>query len=336
MATIQQREQGPERPAIATGAPAAGRPWAPLVARAQELAVARFARRYLVDHQGGDLAAGLAFHALLYLFPLIGAVLAVLGVVLQNDRLLTTVSLRVVQLFPSDWQENIETLLAARNNAGLFGFVSLVGLFWLGSSFIASLARAFNELYGVPPRNLVRQRLVSLGMILLFAILLVGTVAASVGANLVLGLSEELLLRVGLALPVPELLSSLLAFGFSLLTAFTLFVALYWRLPYVRHGLRDIWRGAALATVLLVAATQIFPVYIRLAPANQYGKLFSFIFLLTTWLYLLAHIILIGAAVNAFRCPHWAPRPVAKRAGAPSCGRPDGEDDADGAPADAN
>lgn len=327
MATTQQGERS-DRPADAAAAPAAGRPWAPFVTRAQELAVARFARRYLVEHQGGDLAAGLAFHALLYLFPLIGAVLAVLGVVLQNDRLLATVSLRVVQLFPSDWQENIATLLAARNNAGLFGFISLVGLFWLGSSFIASLSRAFNELYGVPPRNLVRQRLVSLGMILLCAVLLVGTVAASVGANLVLGLSEALLLRAGLALPVPELLSSLLALGFSLLTAFSLFVALYWRLPYVRHGFRDIWRGAALATVLLVGATQIFPVYIRLAPANQYGKLFSFIFLLTTWLYLLAHIILIGAAVNAFRCPHWAPRKIAERTGPPSCDRPDDPGDA--------
>lgn len=326
VATLRRRRRRPGRPKAAEQGPRASeQPWARLLERGQGWTVARYARRYLFEHQGSDLAAGIAFHALLYIFPMIGAILAILGAILRNDRLLARVSLRIVQLFPSDWQENIGALLVTRNNAGWFGIISLLGLFWLGSSFIASLARAFNRLYGVPSRNIVRQRLVSLGMILLFAVLLSVTVAASVGANLILGISSALLPRIGATLPFPEVLSSVLAFGISLLTAFALFVALYWRLPYVRHGYRDIWRGAALATVLLVATTQIFPFYLRFAPANQYSAAFAFIFLLATWLYLVAHSILIGAALNAFRRDHWLPRPLAREKAVSSCDQP-GED----------
>ncbi len=296
--------------------------WQRLIERAQGLPLACFARRYLIQHQAGDLAAGIAFHALLYLFPMFLAVLSIIGLFLQNEDILRDVSGRIYQLFPYDSEGNIQTLLATKRNFGLFGTLSLIGLLWLGSSFIASLARAFNILYGVPPRNLIRQRFVSIGIILLFAVLLVVTVAASLVGNLIVDLSENFLERLRVPLPPPGPLPSLLALGTGLLTAFVLFLVLYWRLPYVRQRFRDIWRGAALAAVLLVAATQIFPFYVRFAPTNGYGAFFSFIFLLTTWLYLVAHITLIGAAINAFRCPRWVSRPSTRKGGGESCAPP--------------
>lgn len=303
-------------PATARG-PVAG-----LVARARAWTAVRYARRYLIAHQGGDLAAGIAFHALLYLFPLLGAILAILGAVLRNDALLLAIGMRVVRLFPGTWEVPLRALLEARDHAGWVGLASLLGLPWLGSSLLGSLARAFDRLYGVPSRHPVRQRFLSLALILGLAVLLSAAIAASAVAHLLLGYSGVLLQRIGVASPLSTALSGLLALALGLLAAFALFLMLYWRLPHVRQGYRDIWRGAALAAALLVAVTQLFPLYARFAPTGRYGSLLGFSLLLATWLYLLAHITLVGAAVNAYRRRRWLPRPLARRNRMTSCERP--------------
>lgn len=277
--------------------------------RLRRLALGRFLHGYLVRHRGGDLAAGIAFHALLYLFPLLGGLLTAIGLVVRNDEWFTRIVITIIRIFPDDaWQAPLTGLIEVRENAGLFGIVSGLGLVWLGSTFIASLARAFNALYGLPERAPLRQRLMALGLIAIVAVLLVATVAASSAATLLIAVSEGLLDRLGVHLSFRGLPTSLAALGTSLLTAFVLFLTLYWRLPNLPQRFGDVWRGAGLAAVLLVVATQLFPLYVRFAPQNPFGELLSVVFLLTTWLYALAHIILLGAALNAF---HGTGRPVA-------------------------
>ena len=77
-----------------------------LAVRARRLTLVRFARSYLLDCQGGDMAAGIAFHALLYLFPLAGALLTAVGLIIQDDEWYGRVSMTIVQLFPAEsWWE---------------------------------------------------------------------------------------------------------------------------------------------------------------------------------------------------------------------------------------
>ncbi len=228
--------------------------------------------------------------------------LSVIGWIVQDDGNLRLISNRLILIFPRDeWREPVQGLVAARNNKEFLGIASTIGLFWFGAAFIAKLARAFNRLYGVPLRPALQRRLLTVVMIALFAVLLVVTFTASTVATLFVANLRQFLFVMG----VPPLsfgaAERLVTFGTALFTAFVLFLALYWIIPNARQGFCDIWRGTAFAATLLVAATQIFPLYIRFAPGNRYGQFFSLIFLLTTWLYLLAHIILLGAAINAFR-----------------------------------
>ena len=270
-----------------------------LAVRVRRLTLVRFARGYLLDCQGGDMAAGIAFHALLYLFPLVGALLSAIGLILQDEAWLGRVSLTIVQVFPAEsWRESLQGLIVARENAGLFGILSVVGLFWLGSSLIASLARGFNEIYGVPSRALLRQRLFAISFIIVVAVLLVLTVAAASAARLVVQTMQHLL---GLQPLGWGLTATAVGLGTGLATAFLLFLLVYWAVPNLRLQFRDVWPGAAFAAVAFVAATQLFPLYARFAPTNRYGAALGLVFLLTTWCYLLAHIILIGNAINAFR-----------------------------------
>jgi membrane protein len=291
------------RPAAAPSAPGRRFAWPVwalrLVARARRLTPVRFLSGYLVDCQGADLAAGIAFHTLLYLFPLVGALLTIVGVVLQDERRLALVSVMIVQVFPAEsWRESLQGLVAARENAGLVGIVSVVGLFWLGSGMIASLARAFNQIYRAPNRDLFRQRVFSFGFIVVVALLLIVSAGAASATRLIVHAVQHFL---GLRPLGWGLTGTALGLGTGLATAFVLFLLVYWTVPNVRLRFRDVWPGAAFAAVAFVAATQLFPLYARLAPTNRYGAALGLIFLLTTWCYLLAHILLLGNALNAFR-----------------------------------
>jgi membrane protein len=267
--------------------------------RLKRTALGRFARGYLIDAEAGDMAAVVAFHALLYVFPLLGALLTAIGLVVQDEQRLLRTFYTIVRILPAaNWPDSLQGLLLAKQNAGLFGIVSAVGLFWLGSSLIASLARAFNKLYGVPSRALVQQRLLAMGLIITMAALLIVTVAASSVAAVLVNTSENFL---GLTPLGYGLTGSLLALGTGLSTAFVLFLLLYWAVPNLRLSFGDVWPGAFFAACLFVAATQLFPLYARYAPTNRYAGFLSLVFLLTTWFYVLAHILLLGAALNAFR-----------------------------------
>ena len=270
-----------------------------LVVRTRRLTLVRFARSYLLDCQGGDMAAAIAFHALLYLFPLAGALLTAIGLIVQNNAWLGRASMMIVQSFPAEsWRESLQGLIAVRENASLFGLLSVVGLFWLGSGMIASLARAFNEIYQVPPRSPFQQRVFAISFIVVVALLMVLSAAAASAAGL---LAESVQHLLGLRPLGRGLTATVLGLGTGLSTAFVLFLLLYWTVPNVRLRFRDVWPGAVFASVAFVAATQLFPLYARLAPTNRYGAALGLVLLLTTWCYLLAHILLLGNAINAFR-----------------------------------
>ena len=292
------------------------------VERMRGTAVGRFFHGYLIDHEGVDMASTVAFNTLLSLFPLFGAILAILGLVFQDGAWLGNLSRVMFRILPErEWQELLGDVFYIGDKAPALSIVSAIGFFWIGPAFVASLARAFNKLYHVPPRDEVGQRILALGLIVLFAVLLVVTVVASNLAAVLVQLTRDVLAPVGLASTGWELGGRLVALGTSLFAAFVLFLALYWVLPNVRLRFRDVWSGALLAAVLLVAVSQLFHLYAGFAPTSRYGSVFGLLLLLTTWLYLFAHIMLLGAALNAFRCTDWsrgaaAPRwiPGARRA----------------------
>jgi membrane protein len=291
-------------------APPRERRWFALVRRqyfrARNTTAGRFAIGYLGVYEANDLAATIAYRALLYTFPLLGAIATAIGLVVHNAGLLVSVSAALTQVLPSSvWDKQVTALLTAKDNTGLIGLVSVAGLFWLGSTLLASLGRAFNKLYNVPKRHALVQRLVAFGLIVLLAVLLVLSIVASSLVTLLFDWLGPLVAAFGLHLPGWDFKARGLALATALGTAFLLFSALYWLIPNARQRFQDVWRGALLAAALLVAATQLFPLYVRFAPGNTYGAFFSLLFLLVTWFFLLAHIILLGAALNAFRLGRW-------------------------------
>jgi len=264
-------------------------------------------QRY-VDAKLPNLAAAVAFHTLFSLFPLLLALVTLIGLIVPDPGRLDQAIAAVAFLFPPEASQQLVAMLrSTRQNAGLFSVLSIAGLLYSGSALFGSLEDAFNRIYQLPGRPYVRQKLMATAMLLICtSLLLLSLVAASL-ADLLGSVSEQALERW---LPRASWLGPLLdlravgvslAWMLSLAWSFLFFLLIYLIVPNRKFSPGQVWPGAALAALLLVGITELFPVYLDyFSNFNRYGAGFAFVLLLLAWFYFLAHVVLFGATVNAF------------------------------------
>ncbi|MGI8644396.1 MAG: YihY/virulence factor BrkB family protein [Thermomicrobiales bacterium] len=250
------------------------------------------------EANAGDLAAAIAFNALIALVPTTLLLVSLAGMLFRNDEVLRAALLASVWAVPNkNVNEALETVLSAKRNSGIFGLLSLAGFTWVGANFVASLARGMNRIYGVRNRRFMHERMRSLVVIILFSILLATSAFAATLPTLfvkqdVRGYFERWIFNSSHI--------QLVSYGLALAAALFLFAMLYRIVPNSGQRLLDIWPGAVVAALLFVMLVQVFPLYIRfVGRRNVYGGTFLFATLLVTWFYLMAHAMLFGTYVNA-------------------------------------
>ena len=242
-------------------------------------------------HNGGILAAGVAYFAFLALVPLLAA--AVLGyglfadpqMVAQNiNALADNLPASATQIIADQLRAVVET---SETTKGL-GLALAIGLALFGArngagSLVNAVSLAFEA---HERRSFVRGNLVALAV----------TGAGIVGAGLVVAaLAAAAMLETG------QWFSRVLAY-LVLAGAGTAGAAMLYR--HAPYGPDPDWRqllpGAAFAGVMLVALTGLFGVYVaNFGDYNAtYGSL-SAVVVLLTWLYLSAYVLLFGAELAA-------------------------------------
>lgn len=269
-----------------------------LKSRWESSTLGRFVRKYQED-DADTLAALIAFSAVFSLFPLLLGLLTFVGIVLQDQARLDALTTAIQQQFPEGVAELLTFLRETREISGALGLLSVLGLLWAGAALVGSMARAFNRFYRVPDRGFLRQKLVELLVILLFLVLTVVAVVGSSAAAILAELGEELLARLRMeGLPLLHVVGPLLSF----VSGLGLFLVLFSIVPNVSLTPRMVWPGALLSTVLFLVILQVFPLYVQLFGGGfEAYKTLGILPLLLTWFYMLARIIVLGAAVNAFR-----------------------------------
>lgn len=283
------------------------RPARRVARRVGRSAPARLVQRY-VDANLPNLAAAVAFHTLFSVFPLLLALVTLIGLIVPDPGRLEQATGAVVVLFPPEASEQLLAMLrSTRQNAGLLGALSVVGLLYSGSALFGSLEDAFNRIYQLPGRPYLRQKLMAMGMLLTCASLLLLSLLAASLADLLSSVSGQTLETW---LPGATWLTELvdlravgvsLAWTLSLAWSFLFFLLIYVIVPNRHFRLGQVWPGAALAALLFVGITKLFPVYLDyFSNFNRYGAGFAFVLLLLAWFYFLAHVVLFGATVNAF------------------------------------
>lgn len=233
------------------------------------------------DTKAGDYAAGLAFHALLTMFPIFLGLLTVLGLVTRSADLDLRVEEAIVTSFPLGMQLEVRTaILSLQHSAGTYGLLAVAWLIWAGTGYFSHLEWAVNRIYISPNRSFLHQRLMGLGMI---CALSTSIAAGVVGAWV---LSE---------LPVVGKLGFVVNWGIL----FFLLWSMYQVVPNRQVSIQESWPGALLASFLIQIVNLVFPIYIGLTHNfNAFGRGLLFFLVLVSWLYLVSQLLLLGAVLN--------------------------------------
>jgi membrane protein len=247
----------------------------------------------IIDDQAPNLAALLAWGTLSALLPLLLGVLSLVGLVLRDPQRLDQVYSTVLALVPEPVAGPVTQVIdGMRQGAAPAGIVAILLLLINGSSLFASMAAVFNQAYHVQGRNMIVERLIGIGMLLVTATLLVLSSLAAGVSSLVSDLP-------GLV-PIRPVLGQVISWSVSIVSVFVMFLLVYRLLPNTRQRWRDVFPGTLLSTVLLLIVSQVFPLYMTLFPPNQAYALFGVFLVFTFWLYLVGFVFVLGAELNAF------------------------------------
>lgn len=244
------------------------------------------------------LAAGVAFYALLGIFPALIAAITIWGLFADPEQIQETVA-GMPDVVPGEAMQLIEEQMTsiAATSGGALGFtavVSVLGALWAASTGVKGLMNAVGAAYNEPEeRGFVQERgtalLLTFGAILL-GLTSVALIAIAPAVINLLGL-EGTFATVVLWVRWPALLV-MVAVGLSVL----------YRFAPDREDARWQWVswGAGIATAIWLLASIGFSVFVENFGNydETYGTLGSVIVLMM-WLFVSAIAILLGAEINA-------------------------------------
>lgn len=243
----------------------------------------------------GLIAAGVAFYAMLAVFPGLAVLISVWG--WFSDPSVIRDYVAIAQEFvPADAihliEDELVRILSSNRALSWATLVSVAVGFWSAWSAVMALIDALNAVHAHEHRSGLARYLFPLVMTFALTGLFLSALAAMVGvpallAVLTLGPYEAWLLK---ALPTTVLILGLL-----------IFLGMFYRwAPNVEYRPSWITPGALLAAVLWSIVSIAFSIYLSYfgTYARVYGSIGAVVALLV-WFYLSAYIVLLGGVVNA-------------------------------------
>ena len=241
--------------------------------------------------RGTHLAAMVAYFALASFVPLIFLALSILGFLDQADSSSALVSY-LEDVFPNQSVESIVSVVeAVQRNATTLSVVGAVALLWSSLSLFSALESAFNIIYGRPNRTFLRGKgLAIVYMTLALIVLFAGLTAGTFGYDLLTRYATDVISNRWVALALTLLSSGVALFAFLL--------SAYYRLPNARLTRREVLPGATLGAIVLVGTLQGLPLFVYFTNEVVALQALGTTFLLLVWLYVMANVIVFGAALN--------------------------------------
>ncbi|MER3487884.1 MAG: hypothetical protein C4307_03705 [Chloroflexota bacterium] len=244
--------------------------------------------------RGTQLAAMIAYYALLSFVPLTFLALSLLGLFGRADESSYLVR-ELARVFP---QSSVSTIVKAvreiQKNATALGVVGLALLLWSSLSLFGALESALNIVYGRPNRPFLRGKAVA-------AAIMLGLLVLLFGALLLASFGYGQLRRHAPGFASHPVVAAALPVLGSVAASFVFLLAVYYFLTNVDHTLGDVLPGALAATLVLGLTFQALPVYLRLSSNTPALQAFGGPVILLVWLYVMANVIVLGAELNWWR-----------------------------------
>ncbi len=246
-----------------------------------------------------SMGAALSYYSVFSMAPLLLVVISIAGLVFGEDAVRGEVFGQLQSLLGADAAKAVQAILASVSDKPAQGVLAtVIGMAVLligATSVFGELQDALDRIWRAPVRNrsgglwgLVRARLLSFGMVLGIAFLLM--------VSLVMGAAVSALDKWWSgAFAGWEVLAQLLnmAIGFVLTTG--VFAMIYKIMPRVRVQWRDVWVGAIVTALLFTVGRVLIGTYIgKSGVASAFGAAGSLI-VVFVWVYYSAQIFLIGA-----------------------------------------
>ncbi len=243
------------------------------------------------------MAAGLAFYAVFSIPPLLfvlvhgagtllGARLAQQGFATQTGRLLGPAA-------AEQFSAMLQNATARTTGEGSALLISLAALLFAATGAFVQLQSALNRVWRVEPHAdrpfviaYLARRIASVGMMAFLGIFLL----ASLGLSTVLAAAGELLLG-GMMESTLQVLD--LVFNAAVFTV--LFAAMFRWIPDAKILWRDVWVGAAVTTLLFMAAKYGAAMYLGRGAAGEPFPARGSLTIFMLWVYFAAAALLLGA-----------------------------------------
>jgi len=252
------------------------------------------------DIESTHLAAGVAYYALLSLFPLLLGLLSLGGILLSSEGMYQGLLDFVTDNLPGSKtfvEQNVGDVVEFR---GIVGVGAVIGFLWTASMGFGAVARSVNRAWGIRVNRpfYIAKPLHILMALAVGALFLVSTSTTSIIEVITdperdLGIPiQAFFLKLGLG----HLLLRMVPWGINIF----IFLMIYRFAPNCKVYWKYIWPGALVAAVLLEVSKGLFLWYLdNVAIYNQvYGSVASVIVLLF-WIYVSALILILGAEIGA-------------------------------------
>ena len=240
-------------------------------------------------HDVGQRAAGVAYYAIISIFPLLLGLIAVFGFFLPSINVQNSLLNFVGNNIPGAsniLKENIDGIIRLR---GVMSVVSIVILFWGASALFGSISLAINRAWNINKnRHLFIRKTSEIGMVFGTGILFLLSLGTS-----------TFITFLGNSLNLPDRNTALVYISAKLiafLLMLAVFLLLYKFVPNTKTLWRDIWPGALLAAIFFEIARALFIFYLEHFANYQviYGTVSSIVILMV-WIYYSAFILILGA-----------------------------------------
>jgi membrane protein len=250
-----------------------------------------------IDHRAASKGAALAFYTLFSMAPILVLAIAVAGYFFGAKAAQGEIVAQLDGLVGPNGALAVQALLAGAQNpaSGLLAtLVASVLLLFGATSVFAELKGSLDELWGISRTGrsafgvLLRTRLLSFGLVLVLAFLLLVSLVVSAGLAVAERYAHGMF---GSSTVVLETITSLVSFA----VIACMFSIIYKTLPDAPLSWRDVWIGAAFTAGMFSLGKYMIGLYLgNSGVASSFGAAGSLIALLL-WVYYSAQIFFLGA-----------------------------------------
>ena len=253
-----------------------------------------------LEDEAPSMGAALAFYTLFSVAPILLIVISVAGLWFGEAAAQGEIFAQLTELVGTDSALTINSLVEGANRpaAGIVGTVVGVITLLIGATTVfAELRNAMDRIWRTKDEaqkksgglsELLRARLISLGLVLAIGFLLMVSLVLSAGLA---ALSKWASPWLGHLAVVASAIDFALSLGFLSV----LFAMIFKWMPRVKLAWGDVWIGALITALLLTLGKSLIGTYIgRSGVASVFGAASSLVIFLL-WVYYSAQVFLLGA-----------------------------------------